>query len=154
MLRQVLSAALLVIAFACFSACQRVDVEVQPVTLSGEWRLTAAGGGITGQMGTTSPSHDFRLVFGPDSSYAKYYNGKLLEANIYHLRQEPSHAGGPQVQVVLFKTINTPNGQSIYARYYVTTLSVTSLETTTGGGCAISQVYERVKKETSANTVK
>ncbi|RZK25574.1 MAG: hypothetical protein EOO63_15840 [Hymenobacter sp.] len=126
------------------SACHRASDVVQPITLVGSWRLTVSGGGITGMMSPVPAGSDYQLVFGPDSAYARYDNGKLMEASTYQLRSQPGYPGGPNEQILVLKTTNTPGNQPFYYPYYVTLLTGRELHFTTGGGCALNSVYERV----------
>ena len=135
-------ATLLALGLGSLSACSRT--EVNPITVLGEWRLTISGGGITGKMDVLPPSVNSRLVFGPDSAYARYYNGRLQESSTFHVRTVKRDPASPEERVIFMKSFSSPNGQPYYQREYITTLTATRMELSTGTGCAINGVYERV----------
>jgi hypothetical protein len=140
---------LLAVALPGLSACQKAaadDFENGPVTVLGEWRLAVVGGGITGKMDPVPAGSETRLVFGPDSTYAQYQNGKLQETNCFQLRSQPRRGGAIGTErVLILKTTNTYGGQPQYYPYYVAALTATALNFGTGTGCGISYEYVRVK---------
>lgn len=136
------------VALASFTACQRtadevVPIEVLPITVLGEWRLVAFGGGITGKMDPVPAGTESRAVFGSDSAYVHYENGQQVEATTFRLVQRHT-SGGPDEQLVLIKSFNAPAGQPYYRSQYVTLLTPTVLHLSTGGGCALNSEYVRV----------
>lgn len=144
------STTLLALSLTGLTACHQAADEVapsllnRPVTLLGEWRLAVSGGGITGVMSPVPAGSEYHLVFGADSAYATYDNGTLREANTYHLRVQPTYPGGPNEQLLLLKSTNSPTGQPYYRVYLVTLLTADKLSFTTGGGCALNAQYVRV----------
>ena len=143
-----LSSCATLLALISLAACQRAT-DVRPSSeLLGEWRLAVSGGGITGVMSPVPAGSDTRVVFGPDSAYARYYNGHLVEATTFQLRTRPSTSGGPDEQLLVLKTYNTPTGQPSYYPYYITQLASDQLHVTTGGGCALNSEYVRVSSPT------
>lgn len=135
-------AAALTVGLGSLSACSRSEVD--PITVLGEWRLTVAGGGITGKMDTLPPSMDHRLVFGPDSAYARFFNGRLQERSTFHVRMVRRDPSSPEEQVIFMKSVNSPTGRPYYQQEYVTSLTASRMALSTGGGCALNGVYERV----------
>ncbi|MBJ6110910.1 hypothetical protein JAO73_17950 [Hymenobacter sp. BT523] len=136
------------LALSSFSACQRND-DVAPVSEVGEWRLTVSGGGTTGKMEALPPTQDTRLVLEADRHYVRYYNGLLLERNTYELRTVQRSPDGPAEKVLFMKSTNSPDGQAFEHQEIITSLTATNMELTTGGGCAINGVYERVPSGTA-----
>jgi hypothetical protein len=137
-------ATLLAVALASLSACQHTTDEVAPITVEGEWRLTVAGGGITGKMDPVPANYDARLVLGANHQYAQYYNGQLQESNTYEVRTVKHSYDSAEDKVLFLKSTNSPNGQPYDRQEIITSLTETKMELTTGGGCAINSVYERV----------
>jgi hypothetical protein len=137
------SATLLAVALGSLSACQRTN-DVAPVTVEGEWRLTVAGGGITGKMDAVPPTHDARLVLGADHRYAQYYNGQLQESNTYEVRTVKHSYNSAEDKVLFLKSTSSPDGQPYEQQQIITSLTATKMELTTGGGCALNSEYERV----------
>ena len=52
------------------------------------------------------------------------------------------------------KSFNSPNGQPYYHQEHITSLTGTRMELSTGGGCAINGVYERVAPASKQSLVK
>lgn len=149
--------ALLTISLASLVACRRAADEVAPaatgpLSVRGEWRLAASGGGITGIMTPAAADYDARIVLGPDSAYAEYTNGKLVRTSTFQVRTRASQAGGPAEQLLVIKTDNTPTGQPLYYPYYITLLTTDKLHFTTGSGCALNAEYVRTKAASPAPT--
>ncbi|MBF9140880.1 hypothetical protein [Hymenobacter properus] len=136
-------APLLVMAISSLSACQRTH-DVAPVTVEGEWRLTVSGGGITGKMDAVPAGQDSRLMLGANQQYSRYYNGQLQESSTYEVRTVKHSYDSGEDKVLFFKSANSPNGQSYDRQEIITSLTDSRMELTTGGGCAINSVYERV----------
>ncbi|MFD2720485.1 hypothetical protein ACFST9_17320 [Hymenobacter monticola] len=136
------SATLLAVALSSLSACQRTT-DVAPITVEGEWRLTVAGGGITGKMDALPPTQDHRLVLGADHHYAQYYNGQLQESNTYEVRTVKHSYDSAEDKVLFLKSTNSPDGQPYERQEIILSLTENKLELSTGGGCAINSVYER-----------
>ena len=124
-------------------ACHRATEDVQPLTVLGEWRLVASGGGITGKMDPVPAGTDWREVFGPDSAYARYTNGRQVEATAFRLVQRHT-TGAADEQVLLIKSFNSPNGQPYYRTEHISLLTPTALHLSTGSGCALNGEYVRV----------
>ncbi|WP_191906385.1 hypothetical protein [Hymenobacter baengnokdamensis] len=140
---------------ASLTACQKTagsenDFENGPVTVRGEWRLAVSGGGITGKMDPVPASQDIRSVFGPDSTYTEYLNGKPTLTSTFRLITRPAYQGGPAMTVLLTKSYNSPSGQAYYRVQYVTELTTNKLYLTTGTGCAINSEYVRVQAASPA----
>ncbi len=137
--------AFVAIALVGFTACHRAADDVQPITVLGEWRLVASGGGITGIMTPTPAGQDRRVVFGPDSAYAEYSNGQPVRTSTFQFRSQPSPSSGRDELRLIIKTDNTLPGQPAYYPYHVTLLTADKLNFTTGTGCAQNVEYVRTK---------
>ncbi len=145
---------LLALASSSLTACQHAAAdefnefdgfENGPAQVQGEWRLAVMGGGITGKMDPVPAGQEYRLVFGSDSAYARYDNGKLVEASTFQARTQPSRSGMGTEQLLILKTTNTYGSQPMYYPYYITALTSSKLEFATGTGCGMSWEYVRVK---------
>lgn len=142
---------------ASTTACQKSagsenDFENGPATVRGEWRLAVVGGGITGVMTPVPASSDNRCVFGPDSTYTEYVNGKRTLTSTFYIANRPAYAGGPAVPMLAIKSDNSPSGQPYYRVQYITELTASKLALTTGGGCALNSEYVRTKAAGPATT--
>ena len=146
LLRTAASAAL---ALCCLVACHREADTVQPITLTGEWRLVKSGGGITGIIESVPASSDICLVFRADNTYAAYTAGKLEATNSYQLGSRPSYPGGPQQQVLVLTTYSTLDQKAQDITYYVDNLSATELSYRTIGGCPLIKVYEKLSSKST-----
>jgi hypothetical protein len=127
------------------TGCQKKDNENGPTMLQGEWQLAVSGGGFTGQMLPVPAGQDSRCVFGPDSSYAEYTNGRRTLTSTFHMGSDPSYSSGPPQPLIAIKSTNSPTGQSYYRVLYITELTANKLNLTTGGGCALNSEYVRAK---------
>lgn len=145
-MRQLLRPALLLATVLIgLTACQKqANADARPITVLGEWLLAVSGGGLTGIMTPMPAGQDHRVVFGPDSAYAEYYNGKLISTSTFQLRRHPSRTGEPDEQLLIFKNYTDPSGQPHYNINYITLLTANELNTTTGSGCALNSNWVRV----------
>ncbi|MDO7887677.1 hypothetical protein [Hymenobacter cheonanensis] len=135
---------------ASTTACQKTagsenDFENGPATIRGEWRLAVVGGGITGVMQPVPAGSDNRCVFGPDSTYTEYFNGKRTLTSTFYVANRPAYPGGPAVPMLAIKSNNSLPGQPFYRVQYITELTASKLNLTTGGGCAFNSEYVRTK---------
>ena len=141
---------LLAATLASLTGCQKKDDKNGPAMVRGEWQLAVSGGGFTGQMLPVPAGQEHRLVFGPDSAYTRYDNGKLVESSTYRVRTQLSGSGGPDEQLLLLKT--NVGGQLLYSTYHITLLTPNKLNFTTGGGCAMNSEYVRAKSTSASNS--
>ena len=138
-------ATLLTVAVGSLSACQHTtDTDAAPITVEGEWRLTVAGGGITGKMDVVPVNHDARLVLGADHHYTRLYNGRVQESNNYEVRTLKRSPDSPEEKVLFLKSTNSLDGQPYDQQEIIASLTATKMELTTGGGGALNSVYERM----------
>ena len=149
--------ALLLTALVSTTACQKTagsenDFENGPAVVQGEWRLAVAGGGITGIMTPVPAGSDTRCVFGPDSTYTEYFNGKRTLTSTFYVASRPAYAGGPAVPMLAIKSTNSPSGQPFYQVEYITELTANKLSLTTGTGCAMNSESVRTKAASPATT--
>ena len=150
-MRKILPAALLLVAaLASVTACQKTagsehNFENGPSTIRGEWRLAVVGGGITGVMEPVPANRAVHCVFGPDSTYTEYVDGKRTLTSTFYLASQPAYSGGPAVPILAIKSDNSPTGQPYYRVQFITELTAGKLALTTGGGCALNSEYMRTK---------
>jgi hypothetical protein len=142
---------LLAVTLASLTACQKKD-DSGPTMIRGEWRLAVSGGGFTGQMLPVPAGQDLRCVFGPDSSYAEYTNGRRTLTSTFHLGSDPSYSSGSPQPLIAIKSDNSPTGQSYYRVLYITELTSNKMNLTTGGGCALNSEYVRVTATSTGAT--
>lgn len=141
---------LVALALPALTACHREADGMQPAILTGQWRLVATSGGFVGVRQPAPAGSDCRLVFGPDSAYTRYDNGKLIETSTFQLRRQSSYAGGPTEPVLVLKTTYLQGLGSPYYVYYITQLSAQELQFTNGSaGCALNYEYERISGDSS-----
>ena len=132
------------ISLASLAACHRAADNMLPLTMLGEWRLVASGGGITGKMDSVPAGTELHEVFGPDSTYARYVNGQQVEVTTFRLVQRHFRSGSDE-RIVLIKSFNSPTGQPYYRAEYIMLLTPTNLSLSTGSGCGLSYDYVRVQ---------
>jgi hypothetical protein len=159
---------LLVVLVLSSVACRRTGDEVTPVppkapappappvytgppTLVGEWLLVRSGGGdLTGKMDSLGPKLVNKLVFLADSTYARYFNGRLMDKASFQFRTHPEAGGTRAIQWLILQTYNTPSGKPEYSSCPVTLFESNKLNFTSG---SIGGRYEYIRTKAPGDAV-